>query len=62
MTYDTLYLLEEFRAEQPELFDSDGKAYKTVYAYGSMERMLKLINALEQECISLQLKLAESYL
>lgn len=64
MTYDTSFLLEEFRAMQPELFDEDGKAYKHIYpyTYSTMEDMLKLINALEQECIALQLKLAESYL
>ena len=45
-----------------QVFDENGKAYTNVNAYSNMEDMLKLINALEQECISLQLKLAESYL
>jgi hypothetical protein len=62
MTFDTLYMLEEFRKIQPDLFDGQGKAYTTVYPYGDMEDMLKLINALESEIIALQLKLAESYL
>ena len=62
MTYDTLYMLEEFRAVQAESFDADGKAYKNTYAYGTMEDMLKLINALESECVMLQLKLAETYI
>ena len=49
MTYDTEYMLEEFRARQPEYFDSDGCAYRSVWLHAAAEDMLKLINALEQE-------------
>ena len=62
MTYDTLYMLEEFRAVQAQSFDEEGKAYKNTYPYSTMEDMLKLINALESECVMLQLKLTESYI
>jgi hypothetical protein len=55
-------MLEEFRARQDQYFDPDGKAYRSVYFHTAAEDMLKLINALEQECIALQLKVAESYL
>ena len=62
MTFDTLYMLEEFRARQPELFDENGKAYYNTDLRGPAEDMLKLINQLEKEILNLQLKLAESYL
>lgn len=62
MNFDTLFLLEEFRAIQPELFDESGKAYRMVNAHGMAEQMLKLINALEQEVIRLDMKLKESYI
>jgi len=62
MTFDTLYMLEEFRARQPEYFDEDGKAYHNTNLRSPAEDMLKLINQLEKEVIELQIKLAESYL
>jgi hypothetical protein len=62
MNFDTTYLLEEFRAIQPELFDESGKAYRMVNAHGVAEQMLKLINQMEQEIIDLQTKLAETYI
>ena len=62
MTFDTLYILEEFRARQPEYFDEDGKAYHNTDLRGPAEDMLKLINQLEKEIVELQIKLAESYL
>lgn len=49
MTFDTEYMLEEFRATQHELFDSDGKSYRSVWMHSAADDMLKLINALEQE-------------
>jgi hypothetical protein len=57
MNFDTTYLLEEFRAIQPELFDESGTSYRR---NSSEEQMLKLINALEQEVIRLDMKLKES--
>ena len=62
MTFDTLYMLEEFRLRQPEYFDEDGKAYHNTNLRSPAEDMLKLINQLEKEVIELQIKLAESYL
>ena len=62
MTFDTEYALEEFRAIQPELFDESGKAYRSVYAYGNMEDMLKLINQMEYEIKELEIKLGETYI
>ena len=62
MTFDTLYMLEEFRARQPEYFDEEGKAYHNTDLRGPAEDMLKLINQMEKEILNFQLKLAESYL
>jgi hypothetical protein len=62
MTFETSYLLEEFRAMQPELFDQEGKAYEMTNAHGMAEQMLRLIDALEQEIKELDLKLKESYI
>jgi hypothetical protein len=62
MTFETQYQLEEFRAMQPELFDESGKAYRSVYAYGNMEDMLKLINQMEIEIKELEIKLRESFI
>jgi hypothetical protein len=59
MTFETTYLLEKFRAIQPELFDESGKSYRDRI---SEEMMLMLINQLEQKVISLQTKLTETYL
>ena len=59
MNFDTTYLLEEFRAMQPELFTPEGKSYRD---RSSEEIMLKLINALEQEVIRLYMQLKESYI
>jgi hypothetical protein len=56
MTFNTQYLLDEFRAKQPDSFDSDGRAYRTVYPYSTMDDMLKLINALEEEIRLLEIK------
>jgi hypothetical protein len=62
MNFETSYLLEEFRAIQPELFDGSGKAYRSVYAYENMEDMLKLINQMEQEIRELEIKIRETYI
>ena len=62
MTFDTMFLLEEFRAMQPELFDENGKAYPMTDAHAMSEMMLKVINALEQEVIRLDIKLNETYI
>jgi hypothetical protein len=59
MNFETQYLLEEFRAIQPELFDENGKSYRD---RSSEELMLKLINQMEQEIRELEIKLRESYI
>jgi hypothetical protein len=59
MNFETSYLLEEFRAIQPELFNGDGKSYRD---RSSEELMLKLINQMEQEIRELEIKLRESYI
>jgi hypothetical protein len=59
MNFETQYLLEEFRAIQPELFDENGKSYRD---RSSEEQMLKLINQMEQEIKELEIKLRETYI
>lgn len=50
MTFETEYLLQEFRDIQDQHFDDDGKAFTGTYvSTGIMERMLNLINQLEKE-------------
>ena len=50
MTFETSYLLEEFRAIQPELFNADGYPYMINWI-GPAKQMLELINQMEQEII-----------
>jgi hypothetical protein len=59
MNFETSYLLEEFRAIQPELFDGSGKSYRD---RSSEELMLKLINQMEKEIRELEIKLRETYI
>jgi hypothetical protein len=59
MNFETSYLLEEFRAIQPELFNGDGKSYRD---RSSEELMLKLINQMEQEIRELEIKIRETYI
>jgi hypothetical protein len=59
MNFETQYLLEEFRAIQPELFDENGKSYRD---RSSEEQMLKLINQMEQEIRELEIKIRETYI
>jgi hypothetical protein len=59
MTFDTQYLLEEFRAIQPELFNESGESYKGFYYE---EQMLRLINQMEYEIKELEIKLRESFI
>jgi hypothetical protein len=59
MNFETQYLLEEFRAIQPELFDENGKSYRD---RSSEELMLKLINQMEQEIRELEIKIRETYI
>lgn len=42
-------LLNDFRKEQPELFDENGKAFMRLSHVEPMTRMLKLINVLSFE-------------
>jgi hypothetical protein len=49
MTTETENQLQEFRYEQSDLFDENGKAFTNVYPFSAMERMLNLIDLLEKE-------------
>lgn len=50
MRFDTEYKLQEFREEQPELFDAKGKRYTgTELSNRTAEMMLEIINLLEEE-------------
>jgi hypothetical protein len=61
MTFETSYLLEEFRAIQPELFDAGGSLIYPRHPL-VMEDMLKLINQMEYEIKELEIKLRETYI
>ncbi len=49
MKFDTSYALQEFREEQPELFNKEGVAFDRMSHKEPMTRMLTLINLLESE-------------
>ena len=50
MTFETEYMLQEFREMQSEHFDENGKVYAGLGSqHWLAERMLKLINQLEKE-------------
>jgi len=51
MNFETEYQLKEFRDEQHEYFDKDGKAFPFLKFCSFAERMLKLINSLESELV-----------
>ena len=55
MNFETSYLLEEFRAIQPELFDEDDNPYPINWL-APAKQMLELINQMEQEIILLEKK------
>lgn len=57
MKKETELLLEQFRETQNQYFADDGKSHATVYLRDEMTRMLQLINALGQECISMKLEI-----
>jgi hypothetical protein len=61
MNFETQYLLEEFRAIQPELFDGNGELIYPRHPL-VMERMLQLINQMEQEIKELEIRLVEKFI
>lgn len=57
MNFDTEWNLQEFREEQKELFDNNGKRYKGVsLSNETAEAMLKIINDMEMEIKTLEEK------
>jgi len=54
MTFETEYQLEEFRHVQPQYFDPDGEPFTNVTPGFILEKMLKLINQMEDEIKSLE--------
>jgi len=49
MTVELKYYLQQFRIEQKELFDENGRVYFNIKLGEAAERMLKLVDMLEKE-------------